>query len=329
MFQPSDAGQAQNASSEILPESNFTLPIEFAQAIMRREARPLSYREALGSISRIRLDEITHDVPQCEQTLLLTHGYKTNFTMLIFNGIGERSEDIRGGAEKVHNLGWNVFVPRLPRHGGRGVYGSKRDLSLDDLLLCIEESVPIAAELGTKLVVTGASLGGLMAGLAATRFPQLISDVLIVQPPLSLHGIPDQARSLVVDIVRLFKDSDRLPILNTRAPGGSSHAMACGGELVLFLEQVLATKSIPESIAVNIRYDQSDPMFGNEGGKKLLALLKTQNKNLDAWEFPFHTIEGDNPDWGPAYQTIFEQLEKFARDLNLEGRPPARPRIEE
>ena len=306
----------ENDNRDLFPEANFPIPMDFALRLLRRTSRPQCYDSALTAILNIMSDEEDHGVPTKERSAFLSRNGIAPYCMLIFNGIGEKVSDTLPGAQQIHKLGdWNVFLPRLPRHEGDGVYGSKKDLTLEDLLLFIEEIVPIAQQLGEKLVIAGVSLGGLMATLAATRFANVIDEALIVQPPLLMKGIPESARGLIVDLVRLFKESDRLPLINMRAPGGSSHAVATGGELVLFLESVLAQKAIPPHVRLNVRYDEADEMFGSEGGTRLLKLLNTQNKVLEEWEFPFHTIKGDNPDWGPAYKIIFDSLTNFAKEF--------------
>ncbi len=301
-----------------IEHTTFAPPIDISLAVLSRLAAPQNFTGAVSAVERIKDDEQDKGVSADEQTLLLSPGYRTSYTMLIFNGIGETPSTIRGGAEKVFELGWNVLVPRLPKHGGQGYFGSKKDLTVDDLLLCIEETVPIAAKLGDRLVVTGASLGSIMTAYAAVRFPTEIDEALIIQPPLSLKGVRDDLRPLVIELIRQFPDSEKLPILGRPAPGGSSHAMASGGELVLLLESILASNSVSDSLSLNVKYDEGDPIFGSNNGKRLVNLMGRSEDDLENWKFPFHVLESEGADWTTAYDAIFEELRRFAAQVQEE-----------
>src|SRR5205823_4063697 len=103
--------------------------------------------------------------------------------------------------------GWNVMIPRYPRHGYVDrLNTSIAELRSDHLLAVANRAAEACSGLGDRLTVAGLSLGAILTGLLAHTRPDVDRAVLIA-PMLGMRPIPGPA------LTALSAAAKRLPNL--------------------------------------------------------------------------------------------------------------------
>jgi carboxylesterase len=131
----------------------------FAEARERAEHFDDAERQSLNPLGRTRLlagDGLAEDV------------------VVLFHGLTNCVYQTRDLAAELHARGAAVFIPRLPRHGlaDRRKNGLER-LTAEELRVCCDAAVDIAAGLGKRVTVAGISAGGVMAAWCAQFRPEV------------------------------------------------------------------------------------------------------------------------------------------------------------
>jgi alpha-beta hydrolase superfamily lysophospholipase len=99
---------------------------------------------------------------------LLTHGQATEHVLVLFHGYTNCPEQFRQLGERFHELGYNVFIPRLPYHGyADRLTGDIARLTAEDLVAYGDRAVDIARGLARRVTVMGLSAGGVVAAWLA------------------------------------------------------------------------------------------------------------------------------------------------------------------
>ena len=143
------------------------------------------YGEAFSRFQKIQGAEGPKLNPVC-LSILLTHGKRTKRAVVFFHGLTNCPEQFRELGRTFYELGYNVLIPRLPRHG---VADRKVDnltpLKAEELRDCADTGVDIACGLGEKVYVAGLSAGGTMAAWVAQNRSE-VARVLLIAPALGL-----------------------------------------------------------------------------------------------------------------------------------------------
>src|ERR1700680_12763 len=116
-------------------------------------------------LSRERLEQFLlrdHDrVGKRARTRFLDHGVPTQRVALLLHGLASTPAQFSQLAQALHERGYNVLAPRLPRHGHADrLSDALSRLTADDLKASAAESLEIARGLGEQVVIAGFSLGG-------------------------------------------------------------------------------------------------------------------------------------------------------------------------
>src|SRR5919204_36684 len=120
-------------------------------------------------------------VGPAERSLVLLHGF-TNCPQQ-FDALGKT----------FFERGWNVFIPRYPRHGYTDrLNTSIAELRADHLKAVANRAVDAGAGMGERLTVAGLSLGAILTGLVAQTRAEIDRAVLIA-PMLGLKPLPGPA----------------------------------------------------------------------------------------------------------------------------------------
>ncbi len=123
------------------------------------------------------------------RTILLTHGERRPRAVLLFHGITAVPMQFRRYADALYARGFNVLVPRLPRHGYRDrMTGALARLTVDGLCDFALESLEAARSLGEDVTVAGVSAGGTLALWLAQRAP--LDRAVAIAPFLGVALVP-------------------------------------------------------------------------------------------------------------------------------------------
>ena len=164
----------------------FNLSLNTARESFQSHPNPArDYREALSRFQKIQGTEGPELNPVC-LSILLTHGKRTKRAVVFFHGLTNCPEQFRELGRTFYELGYNVLIPRLPRHGvaDRRV-DNLTPLKAEELRDCADTSVDIACGLGEKVYVAGLSAGGTMAAWVAQNRSE-VARVLLIAPALGL-----------------------------------------------------------------------------------------------------------------------------------------------
>ncbi|MBV9272044.1 MAG: alpha/beta fold hydrolase [Candidatus Eremiobacteraeota bacterium] len=98
------------------------------------------------------------------RSIVLNHGSRTPWSAVLLHGLSASPKQFDAIANLLFERGYNVFTPRLPRHG----YEDRSSASLsqmraEHLRAAASDALAAGRELGEKVLVVGFSLGGLLA----------------------------------------------------------------------------------------------------------------------------------------------------------------------
>ena len=147
-----------------------------------------SYAQSQSRLQRF-LDRDHAEIGELGRTRLLSHGERTRDVAVLFHGMSASPTQFGEVARLLYERGYNVLVPRLPRHG----YSDRltevlAELSAAELKDMATEAAEIAHGLGERVTIVGFSLGGLLAAWVA-QFHR-VEKVVCVAPFFGVAWMP-------------------------------------------------------------------------------------------------------------------------------------------
>lgn len=187
----------------------------------------VSYPDAVARVETMAASDPDEVYAPCE-SILLDHGEPTARSIVLFHGLTNCPKQFRAFGEHLYEAGFNVFIPRAPRHGladesgdAIGGVGLVGDLSAEELRDFADGAVDAAAGLGDEVNVLGLSMGGVLAAWSAQFRPE-VDRAVVVAPAMSIPGLPSAATTAFTNL------ANRLP--NLSLPGTSKLDHAYAGE---------------------------------------------------------------------------------------------------
>lgn len=160
-------------------------PFKFIQEITSNPAG--SYEEAVARIEAIQAEEEAseHLNPVCH-TKLMTHGEKRDRVVVFLHGFTSCPEQYVPLGEQFFELGYNVYIPRQPRHGHVDIMTEDlKYLTAEELAQFGMDQADIAQGLGEHVTISGLSGGGAIT----TYLAQEREDVDIAAPVAPFLGV--------------------------------------------------------------------------------------------------------------------------------------------
>jgi carboxylesterase len=247
--------------------------------------------------------------PLC-QSRLYTHGRRTERSLVLLHGFTNCPQQMDALGRHFFERGWNVFIPRYPRHGySDRLTNAVSELRAEHLIALANRAMDVGAGLGEELTIAGLSLGAILAGLLAqTRMG--IERTVLMAPMLGLRPIPGPA------LTALSKLASRAPNFymwwDARRKDGigppygyprfSTHAYAalfqCGRLLV-----DAARRSPPRSPSLVVITNAAEPRLDNRFTYSLVDSWRKHDARVETFEFPRgHGLPHDLIDPGNAAQ---------------------------
>ncbi len=97
--------------------------------------------------------------PLCH-TRLYTHGRRVERALVLLHGFTNCPQQMDALGRQFYERGWNVFIPRYPRHGySDRLNTSIAELRAEHLIALANRSAEVGAALGQRFTVAGLSLG--------------------------------------------------------------------------------------------------------------------------------------------------------------------------
>ncbi|GAA0391499.1 alpha/beta fold hydrolase [Micromonospora gifhornensis] len=156
-------------------------PLRSAE-LQRAEAEVLDFESARQRATQIIAAETadTEVDPGC-RSQLLTHDTRSAKAVLLLHGYTGCPGPFSDLAKLYFDQGYNVWVPRAPRHGlnDRTAHAALR---ADELTAYANAALNLTAGLGDEVGVVGLSGGGMLATWLTGHRPDVVSRTLVLSP---------------------------------------------------------------------------------------------------------------------------------------------------
>ncbi len=230
--------------------------------------------------------------PLC-RTRVYTHGHRTERALLLLHGFTNCPQQFDELGKQFHARGWNVLIPRYPRHGYTDrMSTSLSELRTDHLIAVANRSATAAAGLGEHLTVAGLSLGGVLAGHLAQTNGSVESAVLIA-PMFGLKRIPRPGMSALArlaDILPNFFMWWDPKLKDGRGPAHGYPRFATRAYAALFhtADGVLndASKAAPKARELAVITNDAEPRLDNRFTYRLVEAWRRRGAEVSTFEFP-------------------------------------------
>jgi pimeloyl-ACP methyl ester carboxylesterase len=230
--------------------------------------------------------------PAC-YTRIYSHGHRTERALVLLHGFTNCPQQFDVLGRSFHEQGWNVLIPRYPRHGYTDrLNTSIAELRTDHLIAVANQSADAAAELGDHLTVAGLSLGGVLAGhLAQTH--ERVERAVLIAPMFGLKGIPGPAyralARLAYTLPNRFVWWDP-KLKDQRGPAHGYPRFATHAYAALFQtgSRVLRTAHAtpPKARALAVITNASEPRLDNRFTYQLIEAWRRWGATVSTYEFP-------------------------------------------
>jgi len=250
------------------------------------------YQRGLEIITAIQALDGPNVNPAC-RTRLYTHGRRTERALVLLHGFTNCPAQFDELGRRFFESGWNVVIPRYPRHGYTDRLNTAiAELREEQLLAVANRAADAGAALGERLTVAGLSLGGILTGYLAQTRDQVDRAVLIA-PMFGLKPIPGPALAALARTARVVpnfyiwwdaKARDRVgpphgyPRFATRAYA----ALFGAGSKVT----AAARHSRPKAGAIAVITNAAEPRLDNRFTKRLVEAWRHHGATVDTFEFP-------------------------------------------
>jgi esterase/lipase len=166
----------------------------------------VGWDEALARVAELQGRDGHDVVPVCG-TQFLSHGSRSDESVLLLHGYTNAPVQFREIAAAYSDAGANVLVPRVPFHGLADPFNHElTNLTPQVLATFTDEAVAAAEGLGERLTVVGLSLGGLLTAYAARHFDSVRTAIMIA-PFMQPKSVPEWIDAPFDAAVRALPDA--------------------------------------------------------------------------------------------------------------------------
>ena len=253
---------------------------------------PEAYDEALEIVSGLQALDGPNVNPVC-RTLLYTHGRRTERSLVLLHGFTNCPRQFDDLGRQFFDRGWNVLIPRYPRHGYSDRLNTAiAELRAEHLMAVADRSALAASGLGEKVVVAGLSLGGILAGYLAETHAGIERAVLIAPmfglrpisgPALTALGIAAQT------LPNFYMWWNRSAKENIKPPHGyprfATHAYAALFETGRFVMTTGRTAA-PKTRDIVVITNAAEPRLDNRFTYQLVEQWRRHGASVETFEFP-------------------------------------------
>jgi carboxylesterase len=230
--------------------------------------------------------------PVC-RTRLYTHGHPTERALLLLHGFTNCPQQFDALGRQFHERGWNVLIPRYPRHGyADRLSSSISELRSDHLIAVANQSATAAAGLGERLTVAGLSLGGILAAHLAQTHDSVQRAVLIA-PMFGLQGIPRTGMSALARLAYVLPNffiwwDPKLKDRRGPQHGYPRFATRAYAALFQIANGVLegANQARPKAAELAVITNAAEPRLDNRFTYALAEAWRRQGASVSTYEFP-------------------------------------------
>jgi len=252
----------------------------------------MSYAEAIEIAKGLQDLDGPNVNPVCH-TRLYTHGQQTQRALVLLHGFTNCPRQFDDVGKDFFARGWNVLIPRYPRHGYTNrLNTSIAELRADQLVAVANRSLEAGFGLGARLSVAGLSLGAALAGyMAQTR--EGIERTVMIAPMFGLKPIPGPVLSAASRLAYALPNfyiwwnsqlKDRIGPPHGY-PRFSTHAYAALFEVGRRLFSG-ARRAAPKSDPITVITNAAEPRLDNRFTYQLIDLWRQLGAQVETFEFP-------------------------------------------
>jgi pimeloyl-ACP methyl ester carboxylesterase len=230
--------------------------------------------------------------PLCH-TRLYSHGKRVKRSLVLLHGFTNCPQQFDVLGRRFHDRGWNVLIPRYPRHGYADRLNTAiAELRVEHLLAVADRAAEAGAGLGERVTVAGLSLGAILAGyLAQTR--DGIDRAVLIAPMLGLKPIPGPALTAMGTFAkhlpnfymwwnRDLKASLGPPYGYPRFPTHAYAALFDAGRVLV----TSARREAPRARTIAVITNAAEPRLDNRFTYRLVDSWRKNGANVETFEFP-------------------------------------------
>ena len=227
------------------------------------------------------------------RTRLYTHGRRAERSLVLLHGLTNCPQQMDALGRTFFDRGWNVFIPRYPRHGYTDRLTTKiAELRAEHLLAVARRAGDVGAGLGERLTVAGLSLGAILAGNLAQERAS-VERAVLVAPMLGLKPVPGPILTAVSfaagRLPNFYVWWDRGRKARLGPPYGyprlATHAYAalfgCGRRLT-----ACARRNPPKAGSVAVVTNAGEPWLDNRFTYRLVDSWRRRGTEVETFEFP-------------------------------------------
>jgi len=226
-------------------------------------------------------------------TRLYTHGHRTERSLVLLHGFTNCPQQFDALGRHFYGLGWNVLIPRYPRHGySDRLTTSIAELRSAQLFALANRAAEAGAGLGERLTVAGLSLGGTLTGMLAQE-RESVERAVLIAPMLGLQRIPGPAHPLLAELAYVLPNfwiwwdsrlKDKIEP-SYGYPRFSTHAYAA---LFKTTTRVLkaARGAAPKAGSISVITNASEPGLENRFTYQLVERWRRHGAAVSTFEFP-------------------------------------------
>jgi len=225
---------------------------------------------------------------------LLTHGRKTGRAMVLLHGFTNCPMQFDSLATLLHRRGFNVYQPRVPRHGlADRMTTELADLTAEELAGSAEEALDLAHGLGDSVTVVGLSSTAVAAAWLAVHRGDL-DQAVVIAPALSPRdvglGWTKRLTSALLLAPNFFTWWDSKLKEGVGGPRQCYPRFASRGLAQVyrlgFAALAGATAAKPAARDVVILTTAADEGVGNAAAHELARRWRVHGGNVRTYEFP-------------------------------------------
>jgi pimeloyl-ACP methyl ester carboxylesterase len=250
------------------------------------------YSEALRVATSLQDLDGPNVNPLCH-TRIYSHGQRVERSLVLLHGFTNCPEQFDALGRQFHDRGWNVVIPRYPRHGYTDrLNTSIAELRVEQLLAVANRAAAVGAGLGERLTVAGLSLGAILTGyLAQTR--DGIDRAVLIAPMLGLKPIPGPVLTAMGTLAKRIpnfymwwnkelKESIGPPYGYPRFPTHAYAALFDAGRILV----KSARRQAPMARSIAVVTNAAEPRLDNRFTYRLIDSWRKHGADVETFEFP-------------------------------------------
>ena len=254
----------------------------------------MSHAEAIATYDKILVEEAGLTLhPRCKSKLL-THGSRVAETIIFLHGVTNCPAQADELAPMLFELGYNVYVPRLPGHGEADqMTYALAPLTSEDYVATTEKAIEIGRGLGEEVVVMGLSAGGALTMWSGQNRAD-VQHTIAMAPFLGPNVVPAWANRAATNLLLLLPNM--MLTWNPLEPLGPSdmdyaYPRVPTRALAQFMRigEVVADNARttpPAAQGLGVMVNEADYAVNNALARNIVELWRTHGRGVDLKVLP-------------------------------------------